>query len=225
MSPRRDEWTHEQQQGNIVLLSSWSVRSWVSQFKVWVKRFSEDPMPIQMERKSSSHISRSSIHSYLPQSIHLDPLLLVAPFATQILWCNSMHTIRQVIEQWVNATKCRGCNPLGCIEIHYSPLFPPGCSSMPPVILSPASIPIHHSAHNVQCIANLQELFSSLLPLLSLCSHSRIIYSNLLLNLPLSYFVTAVQTLCQQIYINLLSSSPAICNLSFRTQKYIIQYV
>ena len=112
-------------------------------FKVWVKRFSEDPIPIQMERKSSSHISRSSIHSYLPQSIHLDPLLLVAPFATQILWCNSMHTIRQVIEQWVNATKCRGCNPLGCIEIHYSPLFPPGCSSMAPVILSPASTPIH----------------------------------------------------------------------------------
>ena len=148
-----------------------------------------------MERKSSSHISRSSIHSYLPQSIHLDPLLLVAPFATQILWCNSMHTIRQVIEQWVNATKCRGCNPLGCIEIHYSPLFPPGCSSMAPVILSPASTPIHHSAHNVQCIANLKELFSSLLPLLSLCSHSRIIYSNLLLNLPLGYFVTRANTL------------------------------
>ena len=99
------------------------------------------------------HCLPPSIHP----TIHLDPLLPVAPFATQILWCNSMHVIQTASQ---SAVKCSatasnvkymwsqqsaGEHRQGgwqSIRMHWDPLLAPFATPLllngNPVILSPA---------------------------------------------------------------------------------------
>ena len=105
------------------------------------------------------HLCIFCLPPYIHPTIHLDPLLLVAPFATQILWCNSVHVIQTASQsavkcsatasnakyRWLQQSAGEQGGGWQSIRMHWDPLLAPFATRLlfngNPVILSPAPLP------------------------------------------------------------------------------------